>query len=118
MRFRIRVCQESRNGEDSYSAEEFFVIVTWPLDRFHCSNPSVTGSQEAPMTHKVGRRPEKCGHFALCMLLDALRASSIDHSSSSALAALEPYIFEFLEQPLWDENERQSGHELGGSLFA
>ena len=23
-----------------------------PLERFHCSNPSVTGSQEAPMTHK------------------------------------------------------------------
>jgi hypothetical protein len=97
IRFRVRVCQESRDGEDGYSAEEFFVIVTWPLEGFHCSNPSVTGSQEAPMTHKVGRRLEKCGHFALCMLLDALRASSIDHSSSSASSALEPYILEFLE---------------------
>src|SRR5258708_27143236 len=97
IRFRVRVCQESRNGEDSYSAEEFFVIVTWPLERFHCSNPSVTGSQEAPMTHKVGHRLEKCGHFRTLILLDVFRASSIYHSSSSASAALEPYILEFLE---------------------
>ena len=109
VRFRIRVCQESRNGEDAYSAEEFIVTLIWPLERFHCSNPSVTGSQETPMTHKVGRRLEKGGHFALCLLLEALRASSINHSSSSASAALDPYILEFLESTAVEA--RMSGNQ-------
>ncbi len=61
------------------------------------------------MAHKVGRRLEKAGHFALCLLLKTLRASCIDHSSSSASAALEPLFLEFLQSTAMDEMSGNQG---------